>query len=347
MSQSFSGKTFFALVKTTYILTILVILAGSVVRTTNSGMGCPDWPKCYGYFIPPDNADQLEYLPERKYEKGHMVILHDTLWRARKSFTSGAIFAREDWEKYPKHNYARFNVYETWIEYINRLLGALLGLSVIAMFVSSIFTPGKNKKTVIFCFLLLVLTGIQGWLGSLVVASNLSPVKITLHMLIALLILGFVQFILFIARRDTLLNPAGTLLTNRDKKLSVTLIIFIGIQVILGTQVRENIDQINTLNQNLPRDLWISNLPIIFPIHRSFSILILLLATYYLVSLHKSAHLPSYRWAKTGVLLIASEIISGIVLNYFGFPAIIQPLHLLLAMLIFSSFLESRLSMEN
>ena len=57
------------------VMVFLVIIAGGVVRMTQSGMGCPDWPKCFGKWIPPTTANQLppdfeKYLKQTKYEKG-------------------------------------------------------------------------------------------------------------------------------------------------------------------------------------------------------------------------------------------------------------------------------------
>ena len=186
----------------TLVFTLLVILAGSVVRTTESGMGCPDWPKCFGYYIPPTHPDQVNFHPNQSYTKGMMVIVNDTLWRATAPFKSGEVFSREHWEKYPKHDYAEFYVQKTWIEYINRLLGALLGVLVLGCFVTSFFQEKPKKAFVIWSFSLVILTGFQGWLGAVVVSSNLAPVKITIHMFAALLLLAIILWIVEISRNS-------------------------------------------------------------------------------------------------------------------------------------------------
>ena len=64
----------------------LIIIAGSFVRITDSGMGCPDWRKCFGYYIPPTGVSTVSLEEGRSYEKGQMVIYHDTLWIAEQNF---------------------------------------------------------------------------------------------------------------------------------------------------------------------------------------------------------------------------------------------------------------------
>ena len=71
------------------VLIYLVIIAGAVVRMTGSGMGCPDWPKCFGYIIPPTNEAELIWTPEKSYEEGQVIIVDETLRVAKTDFTTG------------------------------------------------------------------------------------------------------------------------------------------------------------------------------------------------------------------------------------------------------------------
>ena len=63
-------KYFLFWTKTALILIYLVIVAGALVRMTGSGMGCPDWPKCFGYYIPPIEIKELLYTTGKEYSKG-------------------------------------------------------------------------------------------------------------------------------------------------------------------------------------------------------------------------------------------------------------------------------------
>ena len=131
--------------KIALILVYLVIIAGAVVRMTGSGMGCPDWPKCFGYYIPPTEASALEWQTNKKFEEGQVIILNKTLQVAKKNIVAGSTFNKENWEQYTKHDYAIFNPWHTWIEYINRLFGALAGLATLILaFVSIKYWKQKN-----------------------------------------------------------------------------------------------------------------------------------------------------------------------------------------------------------
>ena len=70
------NKNFIFFSKLSLVLVLFVILSGSLVRMTGSGMGCPDWPKCFGYLIPPTNIEKITWQPNQTYNKG-VMILHD------------------------------------------------------------------------------------------------------------------------------------------------------------------------------------------------------------------------------------------------------------------------------
>lgn len=271
----------------------LVVLAGGIVRTTHSGMGCPDWPTCFGKWIPPTSVEQLP-ADFQKY------------------------LSKQDID----HS---FNVYHTWIEYINRLLGALLGVFILIHFIWSFIIRRTVSKGVVFLsFLLLVLVAFTGWLGKVVVDENLAVSKITLHMFSALLLAVLPIGIIRLATTDT--YTVG----KKTGYVVYTLLGILLVQFILGTEVREQVDDIAKKLSYQDRGTWISLLDNIFVIHRSLSWLILGLSLYIYLASTERAKLVS-----KGVLsLVGVQFLLGVLFSYFSFPAFAQPVHLLVSFLL-------------
>ncbi|MDZ4751212.1 MAG: COX15/CtaA family protein [Flavobacteriales bacterium] len=311
------------------VCVLLVILAGSVVRMTDAGMGCPDWPKCYGHLIPPTQKEQVEFLANKKFRQGEMIIFNDSLWVANGNFQTTSEFSRNDWHKYPKHNYAKFDVAHTWIENINRWLGAFTGLPILLLFGACILWLYRQKDIITFLMSLslLFMLGFVAWLGKLVVDGNLQSGSITLHMLGSMFL---VFMLVFLIRR---FHPARQEIafTKYQKLLPVIFMFLVITQIILGTQVRESVDEF--LKSGIERNELSNSFDFVFYVHRSFSILLVLvgLAMFKYTSQHPSL--------KTSVLWIAIfvglELFVGIVLSYFSMPAALQPVHLLCAMFTF------------
>ncbi len=316
------------LLHATLTVIYLVIIAGAVVRMTGSGMGCPDWPKCFGYYIPPTEAETLEWKPERDYQKGQVIIREEKLEVAQRDFTSTKVYNPSNWEAYTKHDYALFNPWHTWIEYINRLLGALAGLFTLALFLSTLFEPKKNRKHIVIAGLVLFGILFQAWLGATVVYSVLNPLKITLHMLMALVLVA----LLFYLKAQIDQEQPETSELKRHRLMLITALSLTLIQVLFGTQVRQSVDHF--IDDGNPIATWIQNAPVLFYIHRSFSILVLLVNGILFYRLRKtSAFYFTYYQVVLGLIFI--EIATGIAMSYFEFPFSSQPLHLVIASLLF------------
>ncbi|WP_395054523.1 heme A synthase [Flavobacterium sp.] len=338
-------KYFTKSVKIALILVYLVIVAGALVRMTGSGMGCPDWPKCFGYYIPPTDIAALTWTPNKTFKEGQVVIKDEKLLVAKSDFTTSTTFDESQWRLYTKHDYAIFNAVETWIEYINRLIGALAGVVVFIMAIFSLWFWKSNKNITLFSWLTVVLMGFQGWLGARVVYSVLNPVKITIHMVVALII---VAVLLYIIKKSS--GKVSHFIFEKKFKIIVLVTLVLTLfQIILGTQVRQYVDdQVKMLGYN-QMHLVLQNPTLSFYVHRSFSILILILNLYLFIQNRKlGLGFAKVNWV---IVLIAIEIITGMAMYYQDFPYTSQPIHLVIASLLFGVqfyiFLESKSKTKN
>ncbi len=322
-------KNFLTTAKVALLLVYLVIVAGAVVRMTGSGMGCPDWPKCFGYYIPPLEVETLQWNPNRDFKKGQVIIVDESLLVATSDFTTAEQFNAANWSRYTKHDYALFNVWHTWIEYINRLLGALAGLATLVLALFSFRYLKKKPWVTLFSWLIVLGMGFQAWLGATVVYSVLAPVRITLHMLMALAIVGLLIYLIKIVGPKTVRQPQATSLKIWvGVSLALTLV-----QIVLGTQVRQFVDDQIALVGDTAKHLWLEQPHVQFFIHRSLSILVLVTNGYLFWQIkRKNLRLKKINWVM-GILLL--EIATGIAMYYVDFPFGSQPLHLVLASLLF------------
>ncbi|MFM7299735.1 MAG: COX15/CtaA family protein, partial [Crocinitomicaceae bacterium] len=251
----------------TLVSIYLVVIAGSFVRISGSGMGCPDWPKCFGQWIPPTDSTVLPKDYKEIYlEKREKKVEKFSAFLEKLGFDDKASQLRNDPDVYTEES---FNARKTWTEYINRLLGFLAGNFMLLAFLW-MFIAYRNSGLLLIALGNLVLMGIEAWFGSIVVATNLVPWTITVHMLLALIIIAVQTYILF--RISPMLQRK--IVVPKWVKTSVWLIFLITFyQMFLGTQVREDIDAL--VKAGYSREEWVDSLGMPFLIHRSFSWLVL------------------------------------------------------------------------
>lgn len=285
---------------TTVIATLLLILIGGLVRAAGAGLGCPDWPKCFGMWIPPTNAADLPAA----------------------------------------YDATQFNPYLTWIEYINRLTGVLIGFLITLTFVFSLKYRKEDPVITWASAAAFVLVLFQGWLGGQVVRSGLSEGMITIHMVLAMVI---VNVLLYATYRAMNQNLAVSLSAPARKKLlwiSGAMLFITVVQLVLGTQVRESVDVAKNILV-LPRAEWLDTVGVMYEAHRSFSWAIVALGGF-LIYLNKKLQVPPIL-SKIGwviAILILLQVLAGIGMERLGMPGVLQVIHLVgVALMICTQFL--------
>ena len=286
---------------TTYFL----ILVGGLVRASGAGLGCPDWPRCFGGWIPPASAADLPAGFEA----------------------------------------SQFNATLMWTEYLNRLLGVAVGLLILATLVSAWRHHRQTPRIFWPTLSAFLLVGFQGWLGGVVVQQELTAWIVTVHMIVALVIVSLLLYVTvyaFFANR-TGTHGAGTGRASCARRGDrpcmpaprpllawsvVVLMVITLLQVILGTQVREGIDEAlaagvvraNALAAVGRYDMW----------HREAALLIVAATVWvvWLVWTRHRAEQTLMRAAAVLAALVGAQVLLGASMAYLTLTPPAQVAHL-------------------
>jgi heme a synthase len=280
-----SLSSFQRLAVATTATTYFLILVGGLVRASGAGLGCPDWPRCFGSWIPPASAAALP----------------------------------------PQFDASQFNPMLMWTEYLNRLLGVAVGFLILATVVSA-WRHHRHEPRILWPSLAaLLLTGFQGWLGGRVVASELKAWVVTLHLVLALVI---VQLLLYATVRAWK-KPGGSV-----PPVLVLLIVLTMIQIGLGTQVRGAVD--TAIANGVPRAGALHSAGALDRWHRDAAVMVLAASVGVFLWLWQGS-LPKrtvIRWAAVVAGLAALQVALGVVMAYVFLKPAIQVAHLTIASLL-------------
>lgn len=282
-------------VLTSVLSTYFLIFIGGLVRVSGAGLGCPDWPKCFGRWIPPISARQLP------------IDIDPSL----------------------------FNFTLAWIEYINRMIGVFVGLSILLTAILALRYFRNNKKILYPSILAVFLVTFQGWQGGQVVASELEPMLVSSHLIIALLI---VSTLLYVLQQINFMENRTVKNSTYQRKIKCAVLalwIFMGIQIVIGTQVRSAIESHVNLYPLLNATEVLSEIKSIDLLHRTTGLLAVVMSltlSIYLTKKETKSQLRAFSIALSLVIMV--QLLVGITLAYFGLAALAQLVHLWLASLL-------------
>jgi cytochrome c oxidase assembly protein subunit 15 len=298
----------------TLVVVLLLILAGGIVRSSGSGMGCPDWPLCFGQVIPP--------LVESDLPANYQEI-------------------------YAERGYAdtRFNALKTWTEYLNRLLGALTGLMVlvqavlaflllrtrsVSMAASTSSGAGVSGSTAFWAALLaLVLVLVQGGIGAWVVASHLQGSVVTLHLALAWVLMG-VQVGLGVHLSG---RPAQAWSIPRAEAWAMGFwLLLLLVQLFLGAGVREAVDAWTPVYATDVFEMRV--LGAVYLAHKNLWMLIMLGGAWLAYRLWTQCPDGQARfWSFLAMASLTLQVMSGLWMVLGALPALPRTLHVLLGSL--------------
>lgn len=212
------------LVLVSIFLALVVIILGVYTRLTDAGLGCPDWPGCYGQLVVPQSDIHIEAantaFPERPLE-------------AEKA----------------------------WNEMIHRYFATSLGFFILVIFLVAVYKKFAGKSGPIkLPFLLLLLVCFQGALGMWTVTLNLLPVVVMGHLLGGFTVLSCL-FILYL-RLTPYRIPGGDSQIRKYGKFGLLGIVLLVVQIALGGWTSANYASMACTELPICEGMWASKLDI-------------------------------------------------------------------------------------
>ena len=274
--------------------TYFLILVGGLVRASGAGLGCPDWPRCFGSWIPPASVAALP----------------------------------------PQFDVSQFNPTLMWTEYLNRLLGVTVGLLILATTISAWRHHRHQPRIVWTTTLALLLTAFQGWLGGRVVAHELAAWIVTVHMIVALII---VQMLLYVAVKGAQgaqgAQGAHGARVHGARPFLFLLIAVTLVQIGFGTQVRGAVD--TALDAGVARDMALGTVGRLDYLHRDLAFVVIAGAAVLSIWLmSKRAAANVVRWSYVVLFLAILQVALGAVMAYGSLLPAAQVGHLTVASLL-------------
>lgn len=277
----------------TTAITYFLILVGGLVRASGAGLGCPDWPHCFGSWIPPLSAAELP----------------------------------------PQFDRSQFNPVLMWTEYLNRLLGVTVGFFIFATLVVAIRDHRRQPRILWPTLAAFLLVGFEGWLGGVVVAHELAAWIVTVHLIVALIIVSLLLY----ATLYAFFGDAQSVARHRRAALAWTtlaLIVVTLVQVGLGAQVRGAID--DAITAGAVRAEALSTVGQFDRWHRDGSLVVtgLVLVVLLLVWSQHASDAPLVRTAYVVLGMVLFQLLMGVSLAYVGLTPAAQIAHLTAASLL-------------
>ena len=285
------------------VLLIVLIFAGAVVRVTGSGLGCPDWPTCWGEFIPPTSIEQVDesYLEKK-------------LPRFKRSAER---FGRDPDEITVARLLEEYDPVQTWIEFTNRLLALPVLLANFLLMIACLRSQIMPKLGV-SAFALVIISALT---GIVVVASGLRSGVVTIHMALAFLQLFVLTYLYWAGVRPGSLR---TQIAGPGRPQVMILLSCVMIEWAMGSQIREVTDRLMMEQGIASRGSWIDEISesLIYLIHRSFSWSILIAALWLGYKSRWKGKIP-----RLVLGLVFALMLMGLILSSSGIHAVVQVIH--------------------